>query len=89
MSREGEPLADGLFQIFRRVYLLLTPKERKTSILMLGTVAVNSVVEVLGLAAVVPVIGLAVEPELIHRYEFLGKVYEASRFSGWIRRRIS
>ena len=38
---------------------------------MLGTVVVNSVVEVMGLAAVVPVIGLAVEPEIIHRYEYL------------------
>ena len=82
MSREGEPLRDGLFRIFQRVYTLLTPAERKMSIVMLGTVAVNSVVEVLGLAAVVPVIGLAVEPELIHRYEFLGKAYEATTIFG-------
>lgn len=60
----------------------MTPKERRTSILMLGTVAVNSVVEVLGLAAVVPVIGLAVEPELIHRYDALGRVFELSAVFG-------
>ena len=82
MSGEGSPKRDGLLRIFLRVYALLTPAERRTSILMLGTVAVNSVVEVLGLAAVVPVIGLAVEPELIHRYEFLGRVYEWSQVVG-------
>ncbi len=73
---------DGLWRIFRRVYFLLTPKERKVSILMLGTVALNSVVEVLGLAAVIPVIGLAVEPELIDRYEALGYFYSASKAIG-------
>ena len=46
---------------------------------MLGTVVVNSVVEVLGLAAVVPVIGLAVEPEIIHRYAYL-QMFEARVF---------
>jgi len=75
-------LSVGLWRIFQRVYALLIPQERKTAVLMLGTVAVNSVVEVLGLAAVVPVIGLAVEPELIHRYDFLGQVYEASAVFG-------
>ena len=82
MSGEGKPLSEGLLKIFRRVYALLTPKERKTSILILGTVAVNSVVEVLGLAAVVPVIGLAVEPELIHRYDILGQIFKVSSVFG-------
>ena len=82
MSDSGKPLSVGLWRIFQRVYALLIPQERKTAVLMLGTVAVNSVVEVLGLAAVVPVIGLAVEPELIHRYDFLGQVYEASAVFG-------
>ena len=49
---------------------------------MLGTVVVNSAVEVLGLAAVVPVIGLAVEPEIIGRYVYLQQVFEASRVFG-------
>ena len=78
---EGEK-QDGLLRIFRRVYALLTPSERKTSVLMLFTVAVNSVVEVLGLATVVPVIGLAVKPDLIHQYDFLGQVYQLSKSVG-------
>lgn len=49
---------------------------------MLVTVVVNSVVEVMGLAAVVPVIGLAVEPEIIHRYEYLAWMFEASSVLG-------
>lgn len=49
---------------------------------MLGTVVVNSAVEVLGLAAVVPVIGLAVEPEVIQRYDYLRQLFEASSAVG-------
>ena len=77
MSAKGNSKQDGLLRIFSRVYVLLTPKERKRALLMLGTVVVNSAVEVLGLAAVVPVIGLAVEPEIIQRYGYLQRLFEA------------
>jgi len=82
MSGKGDPKQDGLRQTFSRVHALLTPKERKRAVLMLGTVVVNSAVEVLGLAAVVPVIGLAVEPEIIQRYDFLSQLFEASSAVG-------
>lgn len=49
---------------------------------MLVTVVANSAVEVLGLAAVVPVIGLAVEPEIIQRYDYLKQLFEASAALG-------
>jgi ABC-type multidrug transport system fused ATPase/permease subunit len=82
MSGKGSSKQDGLLRIFSRVHALLTPKERKRALLMLGTVVVNSAVEVLGLAAVVPVIGLAVEPKIIQRYDYLQRAFEASSALG-------
>ena len=75
MNATENPEQDGLLRVISRVFQLLTSKERQTSLLMLGTVVLNSVVEVLGLAAVVPVIGLAIQPEAIHRYELLDSFY--------------
>ena len=75
MNATENPEQDGLLRVISRVFQLLTSKERQTSLLMLGTVVLNSVVEVLGLAAVVPVIGLAIQPEAIHRYERLDSFY--------------
>ena len=75
MNATENPEQDGLLRVISRVFHLLTSKERQTSLLMLGTVVLNSVVEILGLAAVVPVIGLAIQPEAIHRYEFLDSFY--------------
>ena len=66
MSETAKRTEDGLIRIFQRVYGLMTRGERRKSLVMLFTVMANSIVEVLGLAAVVPVIGLAVEPELVH-----------------------
>ncbi|MDG1381893.1 MAG: hypothetical protein P8P45_06870, partial [Flavobacteriales bacterium] len=80
MNATGNSEQDGLLRVVSRVFALLTSKERKTSVLMLGTVVLNSVVEILGLAAVVPVIGLAIQPEAIHRYELLKSFY------GWTQR---
>lgn len=82
MTARGNSKQDGLLQIFARVHGLLIRKERKRALLMLCTVVLNSAVEVLGLAAVVPVIGLAVEPEIIHRYVYLQQLFEACRVVG-------
>ena len=56
---------DGVFAILKRVYALLNAGERRFACGLLGLVLVNSLVDLLGLAAVIPVIGLVVEPELL------------------------
>ncbi|MFB1020813.1 MAG: hypothetical protein QMC37_11325, partial [Flavobacteriales bacterium] len=45
-----------------RVFALLTHEERKKSGLLLAGIVVNSFVDLLGLAVVIPVIGLVVNP---------------------------
>jgi len=56
---------DSILSILRHVYGILSPHERKRSALLLLTIFLNSIVEILGLAVIVPVIGLVVQPETI------------------------
>lgn len=56
---------DSIISILRRVYSLLSRSERKRSALLLFTILINSIVEILGLAVIVPVIGLVVQPATI------------------------
>ena len=73
---------DSVWNIFKRVYRLLSASERRKGVLMLFTVFLASLTELLGLAAVVPVIGLAIEPETLQRYEPLRKAFEWSECIG-------
>ena len=50
---------------------------------MLVAVLINSVVDLLGLAVVIPVIGLVVEPELLATNETLGRIYDLAAGYGW------
>jgi ABC-type multidrug transport system fused ATPase/permease subunit len=59
------PDSNSIFSVLQRTYRLLNASERKRSALMLLSIFVNSFVEILGLAVVVPVIGLVVQPETI------------------------
>ncbi|MDC0600434.1 ATP-binding cassette domain-containing protein [Flavobacteriales bacterium] len=61
---------------------LLTPKERRTSLVILASIFVNSVVDLLGLALVIPVIGIVIRPETIENNEWVAKSYEFSQSIG-------
>ena len=73
--------SDSLGSIFRRVYRLLEAPERKRGILLLVLILVNSVVDIFGLAVVIPVIGLVADPALIERSGLLNRLYAATGFS--------
>ena len=57
--------------IARRIIRLLTPEEWRKGILIFSGVLVNSVIEILGLASVVPVVGLAIDPDAIKEEKIL------------------
>ena len=79
---ESNPPPFKVLTVFPRVWNLMTRRERhKSGILFLGTV-VNSFVEILGLAAVVPVIGLVIEPELVRTNEYVSKAFAWSSIIG-------
>jgi ABC-type multidrug transport system fused ATPase/permease subunit len=60
-----------------RVYRLLSPSERKKSAVLLASIFLNSIVEILGLAVIVPVIGLVVQPETIATNPWLNRAFTA------------
>lgn len=62
--------------ILMRVWAMLTTKERsRAGVLFIGII-INSFVDIIGLAAVVPVIGLVINPQLIYENEYLAHVFE-------------
>ena len=71
------PDSNSIYSVLRRTYGLLNAGERKRSALMLLSIFVNSIVEILGLAVVVPVIGLVVRPETIQSNPTLKSAFDA------------
>ena len=70
------PPAFSIVGILRRVWAMLTQKERRRAGLLFIGVIINSFVDILGLAAVVPVIGLVISPELIHENAYLARAFQ-------------
>ena len=72
----------NLFRNFRRVWHLMLPKERRrVGLLFVGTI-INSFVEILGLAAIIPIIGLVIQPELIHSNSYLHQAFTFTQAIG-------
>ena len=80
MVEPGES-RDGVFAILGRVYALLNAPERRYASGLLVLVLVNSLVDLLGLAAVIPVIGMVVEPELLASNPMMAGLYDLAY--GW------
>lgn len=76
------PATDSVLSFLKRTYSLLNRRERKGSLLLLLSIFVNSIVEILGLAVVVPVIGLVIRPETIQTSDTLRKAYESAAVLG-------
>ena len=70
------PDSNSIFSVLQRTYRLLNASERKRSALVLLSIFVNSIVEILGLAVVVPVIGLVVQPETIQTNPMLKSAFD-------------
>jgi ABC-type multidrug transport system fused ATPase/permease subunit len=77
-----KPETDSLLSFLKRTYRLLNARERKRSLLLLLSIFVNSFVDILGLAVVVPVIGLVIRPETIQTSDTLRKAYESVAYLG-------
>ena len=73
---------ESLPNTLQRVFSLLTKSERRRAGILLLTILVNSIVEILGLAVVVPVIGLVVRPETIQQQTYLSRAYDLAHHLG-------
>ena len=74
--------AFSILGILKRVWGMLTTKERGRAGLLFIGIIINSFVDIIGLAAVVPVIGLVINPELIHENEHLARAFELTSQMG-------
>ena len=71
-----------VWNVIRRVYLLLDKSERQKVVFILVGIVVNSFIDILGLSAVLPLIGILVEPELIESNVLLAKGFESAKSIG-------
>ena len=75
MTEEQSKRRINILSIWKRVVALMTAKERRQAVLLMGGVFTNSMADILGLAAVVPVIGLVIKPELISENQYLHQFF--------------
>ncbi len=73
---------DSIVGFIVRVFALLSNEERKKSGLLLAGIVVNSFVDLLGLAVVIPVIGLVVNPAVISSNALLADAFALSHSIG-------
>jgi ATP-binding cassette, subfamily B, bacterial PglK len=57
--------------VFKNVYSILTPGERKGAIVLLGLMVIGMFLETLGIGLVVPLIGLMMQDDLAARYPLI------------------
>ena len=62
--------------------LLTAGRNGAISLLILASIFVNSIVDLFGLALVVPVIGIVIRPETIDDNEWVAKAYDISQSFG-------
>ncbi|MCB0841031.1 MAG: hypothetical protein KDD99_30390, partial [Bacteroidetes bacterium] len=66
-----------LIHTFSEIYLLLDGKQKKGILLLFLGIMVSGILDLVGLAAILGVIGLAVSPEIIFENEWVNGVYES------------
>jgi ABC-type multidrug transport system fused ATPase/permease subunit len=74
--------AFSVFGIMTRVWKLMSNKEKRKAGLIAIGIVVNSFVELLGLAAILPIIAMVSSPEMIQENEYLKSAFNASSIIG-------
>ena len=70
-------MADTSPSAVRKVHGILTPKERRSALILMGMMLVGAVLETLGMSLVIPAFALFMEPDLAGSYPRLGPVLDA------------
>jgi ABC-type multidrug transport system fused ATPase/permease subunit len=70
----------GLIATLRNIFRILSPRERRQILLLLPLLVVSSLVEVVGIASIMPFLAIVADPELVERQEILRVLYEAGGF---------
>ena len=67
---------------FKQILNLLSPQEKKRAILLLILILLTAFIDVLGVASILPFIGLLTNPELIETNRYLSYLYSKSNLIG-------
>jgi ABC-type bacteriocin/lantibiotic exporter with double-glycine peptidase domain len=59
----------------KKLKLLLTTRELRHFLLLLGLLVVKAILQVIGVASILPFMSLAAKPDLVHTNEWLNKIY--------------
>jgi ABC-type multidrug transport system fused ATPase/permease subunit len=70
-----------IFDTYRRVILLLTPSERRRGVFLAVLSIFGAIVDVMGLAALVPVMLAATDPGFVQKNAFMARLYAAGGFA--------
>ena len=72
----------AILNLLVEVHKVLNPTERKRAFLLMLGILLNGVVEVLGLAIIVPIIGLVIDPNGINEHDSLASLYRLTQTLG-------
>lgn len=73
-GKKTEPLLTTVWRILR----LLTQEERKLVLPLAIATSISSILDLAGIAIVIPIVGVAVKPEMVSRSPRLSQIYEWS-----------
>ncbi len=65
-------------QIIKKLLYLLSPKERKNVFLLMGMISLMALLEMIGVASIMPFISVLINPEIIETNSTLKKIFEIS-----------
>ncbi len=63
-------------KIYRQLYEILTPRDRRVVLLLFGLMLASAVMETIGIASIIPLIAVLSNPEVVHQNIYLASVFE-------------
>ena len=66
----------------KKLFFLLTEQEQKKAIILMGMVFLMALTEVIGIASIMPFMGVLTNPEIINNNNFLNSVFLKSAIIG-------
>lgn len=67
-----------MFEIYRKLYQILDPRERRLTFMVFGLMLVVAIVEAIGVASIMPFIAVVANPQVVETNQYLAAVY------GWL-----
>ncbi len=70
-----------MIDVFRKIRDLLDARERRNAVLLFGLMLIMALLEVVGVASVMPFIAVLAKPEVVHTNSYLNAVYQSLGFT--------